>query len=96
MSLSMCASTLAMGCVIDNIVLTNLIEDSGLNIVMDDAPIGTRTLWHDIELTEDPLDGMASHYLNEIVCPQAFKGYREDSRRRPGEQVGSAIIGRGT
>jgi len=64
---------LITGCLIDNISITELIEESGFNIVMDDTAIGSRTFNHDIASTEDPLQGIAERYLNKIVCPQTFR-----------------------
>jgi benzoyl-CoA reductase subunit C len=64
---------LVVGSLIDNIAFTKLIEDCGLNIVMDDTAIGSRPFGHDVQLTEDPLEGMAVRYLDKIVCPQTFR-----------------------
>lgn len=76
------------GSLIDNAVFTELIESSGLNIVIEDTAIGTRPFWHDIEETQDPLMGLAEHYLKEVLCPRTFrdsgKNYAEDSELRFG------------
>ncbi|OAT81226.1 2-hydroxyacyl-CoA dehydratase subunit D [Desulfotomaculum copahuensis] len=64
---------LVWGCLIDNTAITSLIEDCGLEVVMDDTAIGSRTFGHDVELTEDPLDGLALRYLEKIVCPRTFR-----------------------
>ena len=76
------------GSLIDNTVFTELIESSGLNIVIDDTAIGTRPYWHDIEETENPLQGIAEHYLKEVLCPRTFrdsgKDYAQDSESRFG------------
>jgi len=44
--------------------------------------------WHDIETTEHPLDGIADHYLNEVLCPRTFKetgpSYKADAEGRFG------------
>ena len=60
------------GSLIDNVCYTDLIESSGFNIVIEDTAVGARPFWHDIEITEDPFDGMALHYLREIKCPRTF------------------------
>jgi len=77
---------LIWGSIIDNIALTGLIESAGLNIVVEDTAIGTRPFWHDIEETEDPLYGVAEHYLKEVLCPRTFRqtgpSYKEDSEMR--------------
>jgi bcr-type benzoyl-CoA reductase subunit C len=77
---------LIWGSLIDNIAFTKLIESSGLNIVVEDTAIGTRPFWHDIDKTADPLDGVAEHYLREVLCPRTFREsgptYQEDSDMR--------------
>ncbi|SFQ95456.1 2-hydroxyacyl-CoA dehydratase subunit D [Desulfoscipio geothermicus] len=64
---------LIWGSLIDNIAFTKLIEDCGLNIVIDDTAIGTRSFWIDVDETEDPFDGLAIRYLDKIVCPRTFR-----------------------
>ncbi|MCP4231001.1 MAG: 2-hydroxyacyl-CoA dehydratase, partial [bacterium] len=77
---------LIWGSLIDNTAFTDLIESSGLNIVIEDTAIGTRPFWHDIEETPDPLYGVAEHYLKEVLCPRTFRdtgpSYKEDSEMR--------------
>ncbi len=77
---------LVWGSLIDNIKFTDLIESSGLNIIIEDTATGTRPFWHDIEETEDPLDGVARHYLQEVKCPRTFAetdtSYKEDLENR--------------
>jgi benzoyl-CoA reductase/2-hydroxyglutaryl-CoA dehydratase subunit BcrC/BadD/HgdB len=77
---------LIWGSLIDNIKFTDLIESSGLNIIVEDTATGTRPFWHDIEETEDPLDGVARHYLQEVKCPRTFAetdtSYKEDLENR--------------
>lgn len=76
------------GSLIDNAVFTELIESSGLNIVIEDTAIGTRPFWHDVVETENPLKGLAEHYLREVLCPRTFRdsgrNYGEDSENRFG------------
>lgn len=64
---------LVTGCLVDDVSLTELIEDCGFNIVMDDTAIGSRTFGHDVELTDDPLGALAYRYLEKIVCPRTFR-----------------------
>ncbi|MHB1126746.1 MAG: 2-hydroxyacyl-CoA dehydratase subunit D [Bacillota bacterium] len=64
---------LIWGSLIDNIALTKLIEDCGFDIVMDDTAIGSRTFGHEVQVTDDPLDGLVDRYLNKLVCPQCFR-----------------------
>ena len=60
-----------------------MVESAGHHIIVEDTAVGTRPFWHDIEVSEDPLDGIASHYLREIKCPRTFKPVNPqfDSRR---------------
>jgi benzoyl-CoA reductase subunit C len=55
---------------------TNLIEMiEGLNahLVMDDMCVGSRHFWADVPITDDPLDGLAKRYLEDITCPRTFR-----------------------
>jgi benzoyl-CoA reductase subunit C len=64
---------LIWGSLIDDTAITRLIEDCGLNIVIDDTAIGTRSFWVDVPETEDPFEGMAVRYLDNVVCPRTFR-----------------------
>ncbi len=64
---------LVWGSIIDEIAFIEMIEGLGANLVMDDTCVGSRAYFSDVELTEDPLDGLAYHYLVEIKCPRTFK-----------------------
>jgi benzoyl-CoA reductase subunit C len=79
---------LIWGSLIDNSAFYELIENSGLNIVLEDTAIGTRPFWHDIETTKDPLYAIAEHYLKEVLCPRTFRdsgsNYQQDSDGRFG------------
>jgi len=76
------------GSLIDNAAFTELIESSGLNIVLEDTAIGARPFWHDIRETADPLEGVAEHYLKEVLCPRTFRDtgptYSQDADMRFG------------
>ena len=77
---------LIWGSLIDHSAFTDLIESSGFNIVIEDTAIGTRPFWHDIDVTPDALDGIADHYLNEVLCPRTFRetgpSYMADAQER--------------
>ena len=62
---------------IDDPALFELIEDLGANVVADDTCIGTRFFSHDVEKTDDPLDGLSNHYLGDIYCPRFIRGKGE-------------------
>ena len=81
------------GSIIDNIAIVKLIEDLGANVVMDDTCVGSRFFFPDVELTADPLDGLARRYLVDLKCPRTFvesgiesgiKDYAEDLKIRFG------------
>ena len=50
-----------------------MIESTGANVVMDDTCVGSRAYFSDVELTDDPLDGLAYRYLVELKCPRTFR-----------------------
>jgi len=60
------------GSTIDNITLIEMIEDAGANVVMDDTSVGSRFYWPDVELTDDPLDGLVYRYLIGLKSPRTF------------------------
>ena len=49
------------------------IESLDAHVVMDDMCMGTRHYWTDVEITEDPLDGIAKRYLEDIRCPRTIR-----------------------
>jgi len=50
--------------------------------VMDDTCVGSRAYFSDVEPTDDPLDGLAHHYLADIKCPRTFraKNYNDTTK----------------
>lgn len=64
---------LVYGSEIDNIALVDLVEQCGADVVMDDLCLGTRHFWHDADLTQNPLEGIAVRYLDKILCPRTFR-----------------------
>ncbi len=67
------ARLLVWGSILDDTALTEMIEDLDANIVMDDTCVGSRAYFSDVELTDDPIDGLAHHYLVDIKCPRTFR-----------------------
>ena len=67
------ARVMVYGCEIDDTAFMKLIEDCGAHVVMDDLCIGSRFYWHDVEVTPDPLDGLARRYLEKLVCPRTYR-----------------------
>jgi len=80
--LFMWGSPLTEGGIID------MIESLDANVVMDDMCVGTRHFWADVELTRDPMDGIARRYLDDLKCPRTFRettsSYAEDQESRFG------------
>lgn len=68
------------GSPIDDIAFMQAIEESGANVVMDDTCFGTRHYWWDVEITEDPFEGLATRYLDKIPCPRTFRGTTPEER----------------
>jgi len=64
---------LVWGSILDDTSLIEMIEDGGANVVMDDTCVGSRAYFPDVELTDDPLDGLAYRYLVELKCPRTFR-----------------------
>ena len=80
------------GSILDNTALVEMIEDMDATVVMDDTCVGSRPFFNDVDITEDPLDGLARHYLTHIKCPRTFvadyyahqKDHMSDLERRFG------------
>lgn len=64
---------LVWGSIIDSVPLIDMIESTGGNVVMDDTCVGSRAYFADVELTGDPLEGLARRYLVDIKCPRTFR-----------------------
>ncbi len=85
------ARLLVWGPVIDDVAFIEMIESLDASVVMDDTCVGSRAFFPDVPLTDDPLDGLACHYLENIKCPRtlrdsnvngATKGYKADLETR--------------
>lgn len=63
---------LIWGSIIDDDSLYRLIEEIGADVVMDDTCVGSRAYFSDVELTSDPIEGLARHYLLDLKCPRTF------------------------
>jgi len=67
------ARLLVWGSILDDTALMEMIEGLDANVVMDDTCVGSRPYFDDVEITDDPLDGLAYHYLVDIKCPRTFR-----------------------
>ena len=64
---------LVWGNTMDDIAHIETIEGNEANIVMDDHCGGSRAYRTDVELTEDPLDGLTDYYLVKLIPPRTFR-----------------------
>ncbi len=60
---------------LDDVDITQVFEDKA-NVVMDESCGGIRPFRGTIELTADPLDGIADYYMKEITCARTFRQAR--------------------
>jgi len=67
------ARLLVWGSILDDTAFMEMIEGLDANVVMDDTCVGSRAYFDDVELTDDPLDGLSRHYLMDIKCPRTFR-----------------------
>jgi benzoyl-CoA reductase subunit C len=58
---------------IDDIALIEIIEKAGAQLVMDDISIGSKIYWPDIEITRNPIDGIAERYLRKVKIPTTYR-----------------------
>jgi bzd-type benzoyl-CoA reductase N subunit len=73
------ARLLMWGSVVDDTAMVDMIESLDADVAMDDTCVGSRPYFEDVEPTDDPLDGLAYHYLVDIKCPRTFRAndYRD-------------------
>jgi len=64
---------LVYGSIIDAPPLIELIEQSGVNVVVDDTCIGSRNFWNEVAYTSDPVDGLVATYFDQFRCPRMVR-----------------------
>jgi benzoyl-CoA reductase subunit C len=74
---------------IDDIAIVDAIESSGDGLlVMDDLSIGSKMYFSDVDITTDPVQGIAERYLRKLKIPTTFVGegdtYKENLEARFG------------
>jgi benzoyl-CoA reductase/2-hydroxyglutaryl-CoA dehydratase subunit BcrC/BadD/HgdB len=75
------ARIMAVDAQVDNVAFIDLIEKSGAWVVADDLCPGARESFSYIDMSADPIDGIAERYLRKIYCGrtyQARKGSRQE------------------
>jgi len=63
----------------DDVDFINLIEDGSALVVADTVCFGSRTYANLVDDKADPIHTLASHYLNNSICPRML-GYYKDRR----------------
>ena len=73
---------------IDDVAIIEAIEGTGAYLVMDDISIGSKMYWNDVDVTSDPVEGIAVRYLRKLKIPTTFVGtgdtYKENLEQRFG------------
>ncbi len=67
------ARVMVVGAQVDDAAFINLIEDSGAYMVADDLCPGAREYSSDVDITDDPIDGIAERYLRKIKCGRTYR-----------------------
>lgn len=57
---------------IDDAAIIDAIEGTGARLVMDDLSIGSKMYWNDVDVTQDPVQGIAERYLRKLKIPTTF------------------------
>ncbi len=65
---------------VDDPMLIRIIEECGLNVVMDDLCTGTRCFWDQIDCQGDALESLSAHYVNKIRCPRTYRTGKPNER----------------
>jgi len=77
---------------LDDVAIMEILE-SGANVVMDEGCGGMRAYRGEVKLTDEPMDGLARHYMDDITCARTFrqgadgettKEYSQDLEKRFG------------
>lgn len=73
---------------IDDVAIIDAIEGTGAQLVMDDLSIGSKMYWQDVDVTADPIQGIAERYLRKLKIPTTYVGdgntYQENLEARFG------------
>ena len=67
------ARIMVIGAQVDDIAFIKLIEDSGAWVVADDLCPGAREFLSSVEVTPDPIAGLAERYLRKIKCGRTYR-----------------------
>jgi len=67
------ARIMVIGAQVDDIAFIKLIEDSGAWVVADDLCPGAREFLSSVDVTTDPVAGLAERYLRKIKCGRTYR-----------------------
>jgi len=67
------ARIMVIGAQVDDIAFIELVEDSGAWVVADDLCPGAREFLSAVDVTADPLAGLAERYLRKIKCGRTYR-----------------------
>jgi benzoyl-CoA reductase subunit C len=67
------ARIMVIGAQVDDIAFIKLIEDSGAWVVADDLCPGAREFMSQVDVTPDPIAGLAERYLRKIKCGRTYR-----------------------
>ena len=73
---------------IDDAAIIDAIEGAGAHLVMDDLSIGAKMYWGDVDVTTDPVQGIAERYLRKLKIPTTFVGSKETYQEILDERYG--------
>jgi len=71
------ARIMLIGDQIDDVAIVDTIESTGAHMVMDDLSIGAKMYWGDVDVTPDPVQGIAERYLRKLKIPTTFVGSKD-------------------
>ncbi len=73
---------------VDDVAIIDAIEGNAAQLVMDDLSIGSKMYFTDVDITDDPVQGIAERYLRKLKIPTTFVGdgdtYEENLEARFG------------
>jgi benzoyl-CoA reductase/2-hydroxyglutaryl-CoA dehydratase subunit BcrC/BadD/HgdB len=70
------ARIMVVGAQVDDAAFIDLIEDCDASVVADDLCPGARENLPMVDITDDPVDGLAERYLRKIKCGRTYREQR--------------------
>lgn len=63
---------------VDDVAIAEAIEATGARFVMDDLSMGSKMYWEDVDLTGDPMEGIAERYMGKLKLPTTYVNTSDD------------------